>query len=260
MDRSRREADESMAILEERQLEASRLQQTSEMELEKVSLVVPRFVTGQAHSFIWIEQLRNIIIAVPICCLSKACLPKVCVLSCTNEKYLYCIWGGGGVSFFLNTCSHDLWVCSGFFLFLLLFLFFCLLVCYCCCCFLSMGGTFQATASFQNSESNKNGTEMRFEYEFASFRIQNFTLSQPCQLTMPMLIQQWAASRKQLTLHDFSDFFFFFWGGALAGVDGTFCWSVLLLVKPFLHQRQDELLTLCDRVFCHRSGCNVIKD
>ena len=40
MDRSRREADESMVMLEEQQLEASRLQQSSEMELEKVSRVL----------------------------------------------------------------------------------------------------------------------------------------------------------------------------------------------------------------------------
>ena len=36
MDRSRREADESMVMLEEQQKETSILQQTSEMELEKV--------------------------------------------------------------------------------------------------------------------------------------------------------------------------------------------------------------------------------
>ena len=49
--------------------------------------------------------------------------------------------------------------------------------------YISMGGTFQVTARFQDSglsESNKNGFEMRFKCEFSPFRIQTLTWSHPC--------------------------------------------------------------------------------
>ena len=46
-----------------------------------------------------------------------------------------------------------------------------------------MGGTFEATVGFQDSdffsESNKNGVEMHFECDFSLFRIQTLTQSHP---------------------------------------------------------------------------------